>query len=245
MSFLTPVVSLGVGLLVCSWAFSGAEMRSPLAIPCTPVSGFLLWSWVALSVPLERSLGSFRFSGLVGLSLLVTGLGMALTRQASGAFPLGGLEVPVWSSLTAFARLYWAAPTRLGLGKWDWPLPTPVVFWMGLAGLFWLSPWSHWPVLLIQPLLTWWFLRSQGRNIAGRFGQGQGAGLSRLASTPLTPSVSCLREARALRQLSSEEMRMNSILEKLRHEGMQSLSPEESQVLDSSRFSRSCNEDRF
>lgn len=178
----------------------------------------------------EASLGTRRFLRLVGGATALAGILLLVTAQVSGPLVFGGMEVPLLALVAAYCLLNWEGTILLMMVI---PVPIRYFFILEIIGVmlaprpFWIPHWSA--IALAYLMLTRnWFMQS---NLFSRQQSAREKRRSRLQGELSGPKVVPIRPELA-RTPSPTEVEVDRILEKLRVEGMASLSQTERDLLD-------------
>ncbi|MBS2038991.1 hypothetical protein JST97_28675 [bacterium] len=202
----------------------------PLAGDLTPGTLLTALFFLPFASSVERSLGTIRFRRLFWGSTLVAGIVLQLVNLMTPAPALTGLLVPTLAVGTAFCLLNWRETIYLMLII---PVKVPIALAFGLAGVL-LSPMALWPVLYSPALLATLMIKHNWLMQMEAFSKpASGRRRSRLGHDYKGPKVTPIRPNFRAPEVSEAEARVDQILDKLRHEGMASLTADEKEVLDS------------
>ncbi len=252
---ITPGVRQILWLIVLGWLWQGL---SPLALPGewladSPQAVMRGQIWRLLSYPLagglnlgtlitgffflpfacsvENSLGTVRFRRLFWGSVLLAGFVNQLVSFLAPSMVLAGLQVPLLGVATAFALLNWGETIYLMMVL---PLRVPLVLGLTVGGILLMSPPIAWAALLSPMALATLMIKQNWLMQMESFSKpARGRRRSRLGSDFKGPKVSPIRPSFRGPEVSEAEARVDQILDKLRHEGMASLTTDEKEVLDS------------
>lgn len=211
------------------WRLLSYPFSSPLGFG-SAISALMIFLW---GPTVEGSLGTRRFLRLVVGATVLSGLLSLVSAQVSGPLVYGGMEVPLLALIAAYCLLF---PNVTILLMMVIPVTTRVLFVLEIISVMlapkplWIPHWSA--IALAYGMVSRnWFM--QGNLFArqtkpkavpdkrrSRF-QGEFSGPK---VTPIRPDV--------VRTPSSTELEVDRILEKLRVEGMESLSQKERDLLD-------------
>ena len=194
----------------------------------TLITGFF---FLPFASTVENSLGTVRFRRLFWGSVLLAGVVNQLVNLLTPAVGLAGLLVPTLAVGTAFALLNWRHTIYLMLVL---PLRVPLVLGLSVAVVLLTTPPVAWPALFSPMLLATLMIKQNWLMQMEAFSKpASGRRRSRLGNDYKGPKVSPIRPHFRGPEISEAEARVDQILDKLRHEGMASLTADEKEVLDS------------
>lgn len=250
---LTPAVRATLALVVTGWIWTGLSSSAALVLslntlregqvwrvltyafasPLSLSSLGLVWGFIALGGATEIALGTTRFLRLLWGSIVLGGIASAACGLLLGsAAELAGFQAPFLAVLTAFCLLHWRESLRLGLPRWNILVSARFLFLVGCLSVL-LLPRESWLACLSAITLAYLMVRRNWLMKSNLFAQESTRRRSRLGDDYSGPKVTPLRPRVAVSSVTQLEAQVNLILEKLRHEGMASLSPEEKALLDS------------
>lgn len=245
---ITPGVRLIVVLVVAGWFFRAGLgdwlsaspdgmarghlwrlVTYPFASGLSLGSMLSLICFVPFACSVETSLGTVRFRRLFWSSTLLAGALIGLLGLFSRPLSMAGLWVPFLAVSTAFSLLNWRRTVYF-----FWLLPLPARFLLPLNAVsLALAPASAWPALLSPMALAYAMIRRNWLMQAEVFRRPVTRKRSRLSDTVVATKVSPIRPQLNQPSVSETEVQVNRILDKLRSEGMASLSPLERSLLES------------
>lgn len=249
---LTPAVRATLVLVASGWILAGLSLSAvlgfslnsvldgqvwrvltyPFATPLSLSSLVLVFGFIMVGGPTEIALGTTRFFRLFWGSILLGALATAAQGLVGAVPSLTGFQTPFWAVGAAFCLLHWTQPLRFGLLRWSVPVSARTLLLLGCGSIF-LLPSEHWLACLTAVALAYLMVRRNWLMKSNLFAQDSSKRRSRLGDDYRGPKVTHLRPRVVAASVSVLESQVNPILEKLRHEGMASLSPEEKAVLDS------------
>ncbi|MBT9585378.1 rhomboid family intramembrane serine protease [bacterium] len=199
------------------------------------ISASALVSWACFApfaCSVERSLGSVRFRRLFwGSTLLASLLGLLLP----GGSPVPGPSIPFLATGTAFCLLNWRHTVYLMMVipiKVKYLIPLTLVGILTTPPAAWLALCSPLALAYMMVKHNWLMQTELFSKPASRAAAG-GRRRSRLSDDFNGPKVTPIRPDLAKAPLSAAETQVDLILDKLRSEGMSSLTGTEKEVLDS------------
>lgn len=203
----------------------------PFAAPFTLGHLLLTLTFIPFACSSERSLGTVRFRRLFwSATLLASLLGLAQSFWAR-PLALGGLAAPTVAVLTASCLLHRGQRVYL-FGVL--PIPSEYLLPLGLLVLCASAPLQAYLPLLSGAGLAYLMVRRNFMMQTEMFRRPAGGRRkSRLSEEFSGPKVTPIRPDLQRTPLSEVEARVDQILDKLRHEGMAALTPQEKEVLDS------------
>lgn len=194
----------------------------------TVITGFF---FLPFACSVENSLGTVRFRRLFWGSVLLAGVVNQLVSFFWPTIGLAGLLVPTLAVGAAFALLNWRETIFLMMVL---PVKVPVVLAITCIGLLLTTPPVAWAALFSPMLLATMMIKHNWLMQMEAFSKpASGRRRSRLGSDYKGPKVSPIRPNFRGPEISESEARVDQILDKLRHEGMASLTADEKEVLDS------------
>lgn len=251
---ITPGVRQILWLVVVGWLW---QLLGPLVVPgewladvpqavlrgqlwrlCTyPLAGGLTlgtvlagFFFLPFACSVENSLGTVRFRRLFWGSTLLAGVVTQLVNFLTPAPVMVGLLVPALAVSTAFYLLNWRETIYFMLVL---PIKVPVMLGLTLASIL-LFPPAAWASLYSPMLLATLMIKRNWLMQMKAFSDpASGRRRSRLGSDYKGPKVSPIRPSFRTPEVSEAEARVDQILDKLRTEGMASLTADEKEVLDS------------
>ena len=193
----------------------------------TLLAGFF---FLPFACRVELSLGTVRFRRLFWGSTLLSGLILQLVNLVRPTPSLAGLLVPGLAMGTAYALLNWRDTIYLML-----VLPVRVPLALALTAISILfAPVELWAPLYSPMALATLMIKHNWLMQMEAFSKpAAGRRRSRLGQDYKGPKVSPIRPNFRAPEISEAEARVDQILDKLRHEGMASLTADEKEVLDS------------
>lgn len=198
------------------------------------ISASALLGWVCFApfaCSVERSLGSVRFRRLFwGSTLLASLLGLLL----AGGSPSVGPSIPFLATGTAFCLLNWRHTVYLMMVI---PIKVKYLIPLALIGIL-TSPPATWLALCSPLALAYLMVKRNWLMQTELFSKPASRSVgtrrrSRLSDDFSGPKVTPIRPNLAKAPLSEAETQVDLILDKLRSEGMSSLTSTEKEVLDS------------
>lgn len=202
----------------------------PLAGDLTPGTLLTAFFFLPFANSVENSLGTVRFRRLFWGSTLLAGAILQVVSLVTPTPVLAGLLVPTLAVGTAFCLLNWRETIYLMLVL---PVKVPVMLVLALASIL-LTPVCLWPVLYSPVLLATLMIKQNWLMQMEAFSKPTtGRRRSRLGQDFKGPKVTPIRPDFRPPEISEAEARVDQILDKLRHEGMASLTADEKEVLDS------------
>jgi len=187
-----------------------------------------LFCFVPFACSVESSLGTVRFRRLFWGATLLAGLWGAAVGVFFPSLSLAGLWAPFLAISTAFSLLNWRRTLYLFMLI---PLQARFLVPLNLLSMA-LAPASAWPALLSPMALAYAMIRRNWLMQAEVF-RSATRKRSRLSDTVVATKVSPIRPQLNRPLVSETEAQVNQILDKLRSEGMASLSPIERNLLES------------
>lgn len=206
----------------------------PFAATLSVWTVIMLVFFVGFASAVEEMLGTTRFYRLVFGAAVVAGLMTVLTSAVSGlAFALGGLSVPFVTLIAAFCFLHW--DNTQPIIHFYLILPVTSRFMLAIEVLLILAtfPAPYWPAMLSPIAVAYLMVRRNWLMHSRWFARSkQSTRKTRLSGDFSGAKVTPLRPAFQAAPVSPLEAEVDRILDKLRSEGMASLTEEERAVLD-------------
>mgnify|MGYP003603882351 FL=1 len=232
---LSPLALPGEWLADVPQAVLGGQVWRLLSYPLaggltlgTVITGFF---FLPFACSVENSLGTMRFRRLFWGAVLVAGIVNQLVNFLTPAVGLAGLLVPTLAVGTAFALLNWRETIFFMLVL---PVRVPMLLAITVIGLLLTTPPVAWASLSSPMILATLMIKQNWLMQMEAFSKpSSGRRRSRLGSDYKGPKVSPIRPNFRSPEISETEARVDQILDKLRHEGMASLTADEKEVLDS------------
>jgi hypothetical protein len=194
----------------------------------TLITGFF---FLPFACSVENSLGTVRFRRLFWGSVLLAGAINQLANLVAPSVALAGLLVPTLAVGTAFTLLNWRETIYFMMVL---PVRVPWVLAITCIGLLATTPPVAWAALFSPMVLATMMIKRNWLMQMEAFSKpASGRRRSRLGSDYKGPKVSPIRPNFRSPEVSEAEARVDQILDKLRHEGMASLTVDEKEVLDS------------
>ncbi|MFN8606643.1 MAG: DUF6576 domain-containing protein [Vulcanimicrobiota bacterium] len=202
----------------------------PLAGGLTPATLLTGFFFLPFACSVELSLGTVRFRRLFWGSTLLAGVCLQLVDFFTPAPALAGLLVPTLAVGTAFSLLNWRETVYFMLIL---PVRVPLLLALATLGVLMLPP-AQWLALYSPMLLATLMIKHNWLMQMEAFSKpAAGRRRSRLGQDYKGPKVTPIRPNFRAPEISEVEARVDQILDKLRHEGMASLTADEKEVLDS------------